>query len=149
MSFPRHQFAIEAHKSSITQITCYSPELQTKSTQHYHLTVQSTTELKPPSLAVYKMTLLRIRHTAGFNADLQHWQLLPQTLLRLSFTKYYQFSLMSTGRELMVPTLRHWQREGSSSIRASFRQNPRPTPGCLKRLIIFSICNFTAFYTTM
>lgn len=36
MSFPRHQFAIEAHKSSIIQITCYSPELQTKSTQHYH-----------------------------------------------------------------------------------------------------------------
>lgn len=71
MSFPRHQFAIEAHKSSITQITCYSPELQTKSTQHYHLALQSATELKPPSLAVHKTTLRRIRHTDGFNTDLR------------------------------------------------------------------------------
>lgn len=30
MPFPRRQFARDAHKSSITQITCYSPELQTK-----------------------------------------------------------------------------------------------------------------------
>lgn len=68
MSFPRHQFAIEAHKSSITQITCYSPEPQTKSTQHYpHSPKHHCTPL-----AVPKRTLLRIRVQHSFAAHLQH-----------------------------------------------------------------------------